>query len=272
MAARRLPVRRTAAAIWRDTPRLFAAHPLLWAACLALYGAITFLDFRWVGRPSLIGQIGPVWQAFLVDAAMLLLPTLALIPAALATHRTVILGVVESPSTILLDRRRIGRYGALEAAIVAALLMLFVIASVAIRRIDAAEDGDRLPIVLIVLLLLIVLSSFVLILRAAACFPAVAVSEGWVHVIEAWRALRGQTFGLTALSLLSPVGVVSAAWLALLAGSVALREGDEPSWFVTLMDNSSTVLLIVLAYLWVLTMSHIYKAVFDRPPNPVDRP
>jgi uncharacterized protein YqhQ len=86
------------------------------------------------------------------------------------------------------------------------------------------------------------------------------VSEGWAHVVEGWRALAGQTLRLIALVVITPVGVVSIVWsCVIMLPSIV---GDTVFGVSHAALNMGLILLMVpLAYLWVLTMSHIYKAV-----------
>jgi hypothetical protein len=265
MEGRKLPILATAAAIWRDAPRLVFAHPLLWGICLALYGAITFIDYQWTLKPGLISGIGPMWQGFLADAASLLLPALCLIPAALATHRTVILGIVEQPVEVLANGRRMGRYAALECLILLCLISLTGLASFAIRWSDATPDNHWVAAAAISLLLASLAFMCLVILRAAACFPAVAVSDGWTHVAEGWRALAGQIPRLIMLAVVTPFGAVAIISLGAIIIPTMLADADAVAISETSQNTALTMLMVLLAYLWVLTMSHIYRAVMTAP-------
>jgi hypothetical protein len=269
--ARELPVRETARAIWRDALLPLFAHPLLWTVCLALYGTITFLDFQWVEKPGLISGVGPIWQGVLADALTLLLSALSLVPAALATHRFVILGIAERPAAILADRGRMGRYAALECLILICLIGLTALASVAIRWSDAMPDNHLVAFAAIVTLLAVLAFMGLVILRAAACFPAIAVSNGWKHVVEGWRALTGQMFRLIVLAVITPVGAVAIILLGAIIVSMILADPDAAPVADSRMNIGLTMAMVPLAYLWVLTMSHIYRAVMTIPAE-VDRP
>jgi hypothetical protein len=264
-AAGKLAVWATARAIWSDAPRLLFAHRLLWTVCLSLYGTITFLDFQWVGKPGLISRTGPMWQGVLADAATLLLPALSLVPAALATHRDVILGITERPAAIFADPGRMGRYAALECLILICLIGSIVLASVAMRWSDAMPDNHFAAFAAIVTLLAALASMCFVALRAAACFPAIAVSEGWRHVAEAWRALAGQTLRLTALVVVTPFGAIAIVFLGAIITPMLLADSDAAPASDTRLNIGLTMLMVPLAYLWVLTMSHIYKAVMKTP-------
>jgi hypothetical protein len=262
MEARKLPVRATARAIWRDAPMLLFQHPLLWAAGLAAYIVIAAVDTRWVSKPSAFNETGPLVAGFAVDALVMALQALVLIPAALATHRTVILGVVETPGTIVADRERVVRYGQLEALLIVAAMVLFASAKWAMKVADAIPSDEWPSIAAVAVVIGLILLCCYLLLRAAASFPAVAVGAGWRHVHEGWRALRGRMSRLIAIVMVTPAGLVAVLWLGAMIYT-------SPSWQSDTLaaDTARTELLTIgmpalAAYAWVLTMSHVYKGLF----------
>jgi hypothetical protein len=271
MIERRMPVRETAKAIWRDMPRLIAAHPVLWAVSLGLSFMINLTDAHWAAKPSLVSGVGSPIVGLLIDVAMVVLPGVAIIPAALATHRTVILGVVESPAAILADRDRMLRYGLLEIALGAAIVALLWPAALAMRLSDASPgDGWTSTMAVALVFALIALCCY-LILRAAVSFPAAAVGDSWSHVMDGWRVLGGRMLGVLGVVLLTPVGIFSAVWLATALYAGFSADTDAPPSDEKRPDLWSVALLVPGAYAWVITMSHIYRAVFDGArANPAD--
>jgi hypothetical protein len=265
---RKLPVLSTSRNIWRDIARQFLSHPALWIGGLALHGAVHVIDILWARKPGLSAGEAPWWLGLLTDAAFHVLLAAVLIPAALATHRSVILGAIEPPTAILADGRRMLRYGVLEMIIIAALMALASIGSLAARWGAADSAGEMRLLAAISASAVLFALMYLLILRAAACFPAVAVGEGWPHVADAWRALKGQSLRLIALTVLTPIGPLTAAWLAAI---ILPRLGDvEPvtqAGGLAPTEIGLIVLTVLMAYGWVITMSHIYKATLGRTPG-----
>jgi hypothetical protein len=263
LAETKFPVRATARAIWRDTPRILAAHPLLWSLCLLLNAAIHYLDVSFTEAPSLISNIGPAWQGFLADAARTLLPWLVVIPAAIATHRTIILGVVERPAQIFANRQRMVRYAIVEGLLFIAITGLTLLTLPFIRWVDASPDSEVRMVLATGAVLVLILLMSILILRAAASFPAVAVSDNWGSVRAGWLALRGQILALIGLVLTTVVGLVMAIVIGPLLLTVPFPDLQWLSEFV--IRYLSLAAFPILAFGWVLTMSHIYKAVIGVP-------
>jgi hypothetical protein len=262
-----LPIGATARTIWRDTPRLFRVHLLLWVICLTLYVAVTFLDLRWADKPNLTRGVGPIWQGLLGEIVTYLLPALLLIPAALATHRSVILGVVERPTAILSDRPRVWRYAVLEIMAFGLAVILVSVASKAMRIADAPDVSDGTASIMVTIGICILILIVALLLRMAACFPAAAVGSGWQDVTAAWRALRGQILRVTALALITPAGVFAVVWITVLitvGGSAEVEAAADRSLGAHAIESA---LLGCVTYCWVITMSHIYKAVITAPPE-----
>jgi hypothetical protein len=211
--------------------------------------------------------VGPIWLGMLGEIVTFLLPALLLIPAALATHRSVILGVVERPTAILADRPRIWRYAVLEFMAFGLVMIFVFVASKAMRIADAPDvhDGTASIMVTIVICILILIGA--LLLRTAACFPAAAIGSGWQDIAAGWRALRGQMLRVTALALLTPAGVVAAVWITFLVTSGGSAEAEASADRSLGAHAIESALLGCLTYCWVITMSHIYKAVMTAPPE-----
>jgi hypothetical protein len=272
MEARTLPVRATVKAIWRDAPLLLFRHPLLWAAGLAAYTVIAAVDTRWVSKPSVFNETGPLVAGFAIDALVLALQALVLIPAALATHRTVILGVVDTPGTIIADRKRMVLYGQLEALLIVATLVILALAKWVMKTADAIPSDEWPSIGAVAVVIGLILLCCYLVLRAAASFPAAAVGDGWRHVHDGWGALHGRMLRLLGIVIITPVGLLSLAWLGAMIYTSPSWESD------TLAANTARTELLTIAmpalsaYAWVLTMSHIYKALFGAVVAPLAEP
>jgi hypothetical protein len=260
--ARRLPVMATVRSIWRDTPLLLLQHPLLWGVGLAAYLVIATVDARWTSKPGVFNEVGPFVAGFAIDVIVLALQALVLIPAALATHRTVILGVVETPGAIIADRERVARYGQLEALLIVAIMIVFVLAKWAMKIADAIPSDEWPSVAAVAVVIGLILLCCYLVLRAAASFPAAAVGDGWRHVHRGWQALHGRMSRLIGIVIVTPVGLLSMVWLGAMIYTSPSWESDTLAVESARTDLLTIAMPAFAAYAWVLTMSHVYKAVF----------
>jgi hypothetical protein len=120
--ATQLPIRGTSVNVWRDTLRVIRTYPVIWLASLLVSSMISTIAssdaVKAITENAVLFSSG-----WLLDAFLTLVPLLVLIPAALLTHRLVVLGSHGSLFQVLSTLRCVRLYAALEAVFVAVLMI-----------------------------------------------------------------------------------------------------------------------------------------------------
>jgi hypothetical protein len=245
--ATQLPMRETSVKVWADTLRVIQTYPVIWIVSLLVSSMITTVAgsdaVKAVTENATLFSSG-----WLLDAFLMLVPLLVLIPAALLTHRLIVLGLHESLIQVLSRLRRVRLYAALEAVFVAILMIplgLFIK--------FVSVEGDDIAIVATLGFVATLVAIFWLMFRSAAMYPAIAMDTDVSGIKTAFRATRGRTWNIAAIAFLTSGPII----LAIIVLNV-IGPSNEHQRLLAPWRFLSDLLLGASSLLWIVSMSNVY--------------
>ena len=250
-----MPVLGTVRAIWLNFMRGLVAFPVVWIASFVVHGTLSFFYIKIENDFTFIGG---VLQTLVAIAAGAILA-----PAAMLTHRFILLGRHEPLRDIVGNRHRLVLYIVLEASVIAPLMAFLWMGN----RLLSHGDSTNGTVFLVIIgsLLVVLLTALWFMLRAAACFPAIALDATRDHLSRYWALTRGRVWQLAAITMLSPFGIASLTWLTFSLLRAAMEIDSDAS------DNIVFALWsLVIAYTWVIVMSHVYRVLVQDTATPPD--
>jgi hypothetical protein len=245
--AMRLPIGEITATVWRDAIRVVQTYPVIWIVSLVVSSLIST-----VSRSSEIKALtAEAWifsRGWFLDGALSFVALLVLVPAALASHRFVVLGSYESLSRIFVPLRRFYFYAALEVFIIVGLMV-----PLGLMFSTEKIENNIISGIIFFCIILLILTVFWLMVRLAATYPAIALDADTSGLNSAFRATRGQVWRILAITLLTAGPVI----LGNFALSFVFPEESAgglivPSRFLSELVTGISVLL------WVVLMSNVY--------------
>jgi hypothetical protein len=245
--AMQLLIRETSIKVWRDTFRVLRAYPLIWIVSLLLSSMITTMAGSEAVK-AITENAAWFSAGWLLEAFLMLVPLLFLIPAALLTHRFVVLNSHENLVQVLSPLRRVRLYAALEAASVALLMMLLGLISAA-----AAIDGDAIATVAMLGVTSAGVAVVWLMFCLAAVYPAIAMDADLSEIAAAFHATRGRTWSIAAIAILTSAPIVLAGIMLYIFGP-----SDESQRLLLPWRVLSDLLIAASTLLWVVVMSNVY--------------
>jgi hypothetical protein len=245
--ATQLPIRETSANVWRDTVRVIRTYPVIWIVSLLVSSMITTMagseTVKAITENAALFSVG-----WLLDAFLKLIPLLILLPAALLTHRLVVLGLRESLVQVLSPLRRVRFYAGLEAVFVAILII-----PLGLFLKFMPVEGDEIAIVATLGFVATLATIFWLMFRSAAVYPAIAMDADVSGIQNAFRATRGRTWNIAAIALLTTGPIILAIIVLEVIGLKNEQEQLLLPWRIL-----SDLLLCASSLLWVVLMSNVY--------------
>ncbi len=245
--ATQLPIRQTSVNVWRDTLRVIRTYPVIWLVSLLVSSLITTAAGSHAIK-AVTENAALFSGGWLLGAFLNLVPLLVLIPAALLTHRLVVLGLHESLVQVLSPLRRVRLYAALEAVFVA----LSMIPLGLVMKFGAVE-GDEITVTAALSFVATLAAIFWLMFRSAAIYPAIAMDADMSGIKNAFRATRGRIGSIVAIALLTTVPIILAVIVLEMSGLKNEQEQLLLPWRFL-----SDFLLCASSLLWVVLMSNVY--------------
>jgi hypothetical protein len=255
--AARLSILATTNDAWRDAWRVANAFPAFWLASIAVYvalGAVSEIE----GIKAMTEGAGLLSVGWALDAFLALASVTVLVPAALLSHRLILLGSRETPFEALGPARRARTYMALEAG----SLMIIMVPLGMTRSLDTVESelisagvGAFLVLTLVVALWFIA--------RLAPVYPAVALDAERESLGVAFAASRGQVMRIVGIMAVSIGPLATLGFLAMYLGSADDFIRTAQPWRA-IFDVVSGVCAVI----WVAAMSNIYLRLAGAPAQP----
>lgn len=245
-----LPLRATALRAWRDAFALLVAFPMVWLTSIVASSAL-----------SLYAELGPLKQitanaplftfGWVVSYLVSWVPLALYAPAALLSHRCIILGRREPLSNVLADPRPALAYASLEGV----TLALLVVPLGLLNAVDDDQSEIAIGFVLVVLISSLPFFCWVM-ARLSAVYPSLAIHGSGEAARHAWRATRGFVLRILAIVLLTTGPLILAILVSAIvefgiSGSLT-EQRPLAAQFVAEFISTAAVLVGVAA------MSNIY--------------